>query len=109
MGCTKCNSPFVLSAEQTCQLKNCHRSDNSGCVQCAPQYHIKAGECLIDNVNCLFYKNGNCELCAKGYVLSSNGECTTTSDSACITYSLIDKTKCLQCGDKYFLNSFFQC
>ena len=97
-GCCKCVAPFTLTGDKTCSLNNCLRPSSSGCLQCSPQYHIKAGACVADDINCLSYApEGLCQLCAEGYVVSSSGCCIPYSNS-CLSYCSSDPTKCLQCS-----------
>jgi hypothetical protein len=46
-------------------------------VRCKPGYHLKQGlTCVKDDPSCLKYNDdGDCELCDKGYMLMSSGEC----------------------------------
>lgn len=63
--------------------------------------------CVINDKNCLRYNDdGDCELCDKGYLRMSSGECELAEDNC------IDKKKtgqCVACKDGFYVNTFYQC
>lgn len=106
-GCIKCRDPFQLTSLGICEIPNCVTVKDNACARCTPGYHLKQGlKCVKNDPICLLYNDdGDCELCDKGYLLMSSGECEIAEDN-CLSQK---SGHCLACKAGYFLNAFFQC
>lgn len=62
---------------------------------------------MKDDPSCLRYnEDGDCEACARGYMLMSSGECELAEDN-CVSQE--KNGKCGACKPEYFLNRYYQC
>jgi hypothetical protein len=47
--CTICSSPFEITSDGLCVIDGCLTNDNTGCLTCAPAYHISGKICQLPN------------------------------------------------------------
>ena len=82
-GCQTCRFPFESVKSGVCQIPYCLNTRDNACVRCSQGYHLKDGlYCVKDDPSCLFYnEDGDCEECARGYLLMSSGECEIAEDN----------------------------
>ena len=95
--CSKCASPFTLFNGE-CQIANCARSSEYGCVECAPYFFAtEAGVCSPFEAGCRTYRHGSCVDCLPNFIFS-NGACNMVGCSA------QSNGVCKTCSTGYVLN-----
>lgn len=110
-----------------CQIDNCLKSGEFGCLQCAPNfYNTQAGLCAAYDAGCRTYRHGVCVDCLPNFIFN-NGSCkiqgcSSQSGSICKTcatgYSLSAdgicripnclqsvQDKCLICASGYHVSA----
>lgn len=128
--CLKCQKGFQVSSDgRSCKrgISNCIKyrrvegsTDTDFCVQCAPDFLLAADnrDCFASIPGCSAYDNENpqtefltCSVCNSGLLLSSDRKaCLPNNEQRiiknCSVYadsSLLVKSKCLVCEDRYVL------
>ncbi len=107
--CFKCGDNCLECDELTCtKCKEGYDRDNGGCkLKCSKNAQ---GKCFKCSDNCLVCDELTCTKCEEGYVKYNGGcklKCEAVIGDGCLTCNK-ELTKCLSCGEKYFLDTDLQ-
>lgn len=110
--CLQCASGYVL-IQYICysQIPFCanYSTNSYSCLYCLSGYYLYNNYCVNYPNGCLSVNSqGNCNQCAQGYTLLSNGLCQLNINANCTQYDPVSG-KCLACRAGFYLDTGNNC